>query len=644
MNTAVPLGHRLRCAAAGLCLALSAAAAGAAGGLALLHETELRALDDPHAALVALRQQLAAAGADRERERVFWGQLALAELLSQMDERDAAQRAVQSARAALSSAPTPAAARREKMWLDLYQRHTATAPVAPAQHARQQAAAREAARAAGDEHLLCRLNTLDAIVYVAQDDVDEAWVALEAVERCAARLGEVPLQVYALSTMAPLAARVAPLLQPQTYTQRALQVLGDRPARRQRAWLLDDLGWALVNGGQAEQAWPHFEQALALATAVGSPSFTMRGHEGLAEVLLRRRDAAGALQQAQAALRVAERHPALGFRRITAQAQVVEASVLLRRGELEAEIRRLRALARDDLTPRHAELASLSIARGLAALGRHEQAYAELERFIALSDDGQRAQRDRQAQRLQARYESRRRDAENAALRLVAEQAQVQLRSSTQDRRVLVGAVVVLAALLAVASVWLTRALARRRRLAELALRDELTGLPNRRAVLAFAREQFALADRLALPITLALIDLDHFKDINDRHGHVVGDRVLQAFAAAAGRVLRVQDRMGRWGGEEWLLVMPGARADELPALFSRLRAALADQPVLGLPPVHGVTFSMGVAQRSAALTTLETLIAEADRQLYRAKHSGRDALCRHDDEPAAALAQPLTA
>ena len=148
--------------------------------------------------------------------------------------------------------------------------------------------------------------------------------------------------------------------------------------------------------------------------------------------------------------------------------------------------------------------------------------------------------------------------------------------------------------------------------------------------MLAFAREQFNLARRLNLPISLALIDLDHFKAVNDRHGHAAGDRVLQAFAAAATHVVRGQDRIGRWGGEEWLLVMPGTRAIELPAIFARLRQAMAEQHVPGLPHPHGVTFSMGTAERHAGIETLDALVAEADGHLYRAKAQGRDTLCGH--------------
>ena len=102
------------------------------------------------------------------------------------------------------------------------------------------------------------------------------------------------------------------------------------------------------------------------------------------------------------------------------------------------------------------------------------------------------------------------------------------------------------------------RGLRRRRQRADLVQRDALTGLPDRRAVLAFAQQQFALCRRLDIELSVALLDLDHFNQINERLGQGGGDRVLRAVAQAAGEVLRGQERIGRWGGDEWLLVKIG--------------------------------------------------------------------------------------
>ncbi|MGE4052528.1 MAG: GGDEF domain-containing protein, partial [Piscinibacter sp.] len=158
----------------------------------------------------------------------------------------------------------------------------------------------------------------------------------------------------------------------------------------------------------------------------------------------------------------------------------------------------------------------------------------------------------------------------------------------------------------------------------ELELRDELTGMPDHRAVMAFAQEQFDLCRRLGIELSVALVNLDHFKAINERHGQTTGDRVLRAFAQAAGQVLHGQERLGRFDGDQWLLVMPGTAIDEMPALFERLSAAIAAQSIQGLSQPHGITLSMGAASLGDAFDSLESLMEEADRQLHRAKAEGR--------------------
>jgi diguanylate cyclase (GGDEF)-like protein len=603
-----------------------AAQAQAPAGLALMAEVGRQAMDDPLAAERQVRKRLATQRGAANTETAFWLQLSLVDLLVQTDREADSRRELAVARSLLPQGPS---ARGHHLWLKFYERFAQPGPVEMAQFQATQALARDEARAVGDEQLLCALQMHEAVVQVERDAVDEAWAALERVDQCATRQADAALQAYALGTMGPLAARVgAQGEQPQAYYQRALRALGEMPARFRRAWLLDDLAWAQFKAGETAAARRGFEQVLALSSEIADVSGVMRGHEGMAEVLLREKDAEGALRQARLALAQARAKEGLRFRLVTAQTQVVEALAQLGRlAELAPEIDSLRAMTAQDPSPHTAVLISRSAARGLRALGRHAEAYQELEQFVELTATDQRQQRERDAQRLQARYDAVRRDAENKELRHAAEVARLELDARNQRQRALWALVATLGVALAGGGAYFARALRRRHRLAELALRDELTGAPNRRAVLAFAREQLGLARRLDLPLSLALIDMDRFKQVNDHHGHAVGDRVLIAFVRAVARELRGQDRLGRWGGEEWLLVMPGTRCDEMPGVFQRLRDAMADQDVPGLPAEHGITFSMGAAERQPALDTVEALVAEADRHLYRAKAQGRNTL-----------------
>ncbi|MFC6660860.1 GGDEF domain-containing protein [Deinococcus multiflagellatus] len=122
-------------------------------------------------------------------------------------------------------------------------------------------------------------------------------------------------------------------------------------------------------------------------------------------------------------------------------------------------------------------------------------------------------------------------------------------------------------------------------------------------------------------PLSVVLFDLDRFKQINDTHGHDYGDEVLRRTAAAVTGALRRGTLFGRWGGEEFLVILPGAAAAEAQGVAERIRAAVADVPY---DRVLQVTVSLGVAQALPG-ERLESLLKRADDALYAAKHAGRN-------------------
>ena len=157
------------------------------------------------------------------------------------------------------------------------------------------------------------------------------------------------------------------------------------------------------------------------------------------------------------------------------------------------------------------------------------------------------------------------------------------------------------------------------------ALIDGLTGIANRRQCEESLATEIAQADRLGTPLTLVLADLDDFKAVNDIHGHAVGDDVLREFAAVLRATLRDSDIAGRWGGEEFLLLLPGADAEGGANLAERVRSGLAERSFLGRDgEVVTVTCSFGVAQLAAGATDRD-LFAAADQGLYRAKRAGKN-------------------
>lgn len=159
-----------------------------------------------------------------------------------------------------------------------------------------------------------------------------------------------------------------------------------------------------------------------------------------------------------------------------------------------------------------------------------------------------------------------------------------------------------------------------RRKAAETAAtQDPLTGLPNRRLATEFLRLSVKAHRRLSQPLTLAYLDLDGFKAINDRHGHAEGDRCLVAVAEAVRGALREQDVVGRLGGDEFMIVLPGASSDAAHPVLTRVRDAIINA---GEEAGWALGVSIGaVCVEPTAATDAEALIAGADRLMYRAKH-----------------------
>ena len=170
-------------------------------------------------------------------------------------------------------------------------------------------------------------------------------------------------------------------------------------------------------------------------------------------------------------------------------------------------------------------------------------------------------------------------------------------------------------------------------RLKELASHDELTGLHNRRHLMEMLEKQQDRAKRHNEPFAVGILDLDHFKRINDQHGHGVGDEVLRQFAERMRSQLRrmdvigrgeVDSTFGRYGGEEFLLLLPYAEIDSAVACIERLRAALHARPFATSVGALPITFSAGVAHHRAD-ESLDAVLKRADDALYRAKDAGRD-------------------
>lgn len=154
---------------------------------------------------------------------------------------------------------------------------------------------------------------------------------------------------------------------------------------------------------------------------------------------------------------------------------------------------------------------------------------------------------------------------------------------------------------------------------------DFLTGLPNRRAITGHAEVAFSLAKRNATAFAVAVIDIDHFKSVNDRFGHDVGDQALKHIAGLLARECRGPLRVGRQGGEEFVVILEGASAANAAAVAQRLCRSVAEAPLFVKGESVALTVSVGVSAMSAKDESYELMLSRADRALYNAKAAGRN-------------------
>ncbi len=271
-------------------------------------------------------------------------------------------------------------------------------------------------------------------------------------------------------------------------------------------------------------------------------------------------------------------------------------------------------------------------ARAYAALHKYRDAYADLTEYAKRFATANDAERSKAAAALRARFETDREIARNALLQ--RELALSQEKSQRQARELRWNAIVATLGVLVIALLMYFLMVNRRYRqqLVKLASQDSLTGLPNRRRTAELATAALADATGAQTPLTIAIIDMDHFKIINDRCGHATGDFVLKEFARVGRESLRDADVLGRWGGEEFLLIMPDATLEFALASLERMRTL-----VFGIHlPASGaglrVSLSAGLATTSRHGRSLDELVARADSALYVAKNEGRD-LVRVADE-----------
>jgi diguanylate cyclase (GGDEF)-like protein len=258
-----------------------------------------------------------------------------------------------------------------------------------------------------------------------------------------------------------------------------------------------------------------------------------------------------------------------------------------------------------------------------AQLGDWRAAYDASVRHAALAQTLATSRNDELSSRLRVAFDTEKKDQENRAQARENGLRAVALREAERSGKLQIAVSALIALLAAALAILFWRQVVNTRRMRSMAMTDELTRLPNRRHILAAAEIAFDAAKREGRPAAVIVLDIDHFKRINDTWSHAAGDTVLQSVARTCRVALRPADLIGRIGGEEFLVVLHSATAQQAHEIAERLRLAVERLDFPSIAPDLRVTISLGVwiandYNPSAA-------IAAADSLLYRAKERGRN-------------------
>jgi diguanylate cyclase (GGDEF)-like protein len=487
-------------------------------------------------------------------------------------------------------------------------------------------ATRVSEEAADDEMLADSLYSRGYLLGVRGDYAN----GLADLRRAQALFERLSKDMHALTTLNGIAIiynRMGDTAQAESIYQRALIAQRAAGLTREETVTLYNLGRA----AEALRDWPRarisFEGALRLARDLGYRRAEIYALRGLASVT------AGEGRPAEALARLSEAKALLDGvpdARLASQIALTEGVILRKLGRLPAarvSFERARPVMEEgdalgDLVVLYDELALLAV-----ETGDWRGAYEARSRSRDVNESLLRRQIDQRFATLKVEFDTATKEKENAALLKTNAANQRALEQTDRASRLQAVAIALAAILVAVlgALAWHQRRSSLRMR--ALALTDELTEAPNRRAVLG--RLQDLLAANPPRRVCLLLLDIDHFKSINDRHGHPVGDKVLKAVAARLLASLQAGDLHGRIGGEEFLVAVPDesletvlARAEVLRFQFTTIDTHLwFDSPT-------ALTMSIGVAERRPE-DTLSSLLQRADTALYAAKREGRNCV-RH--------------
>ncbi|MFN3565234.1 MAG: diguanylate cyclase domain-containing protein [Burkholderiaceae bacterium] len=411
--------------------------------------------------------------------------------------------------------------------------------------------------------------------------------------------------------------------QAQHYYEQTLKTQLEAGTQREAIVTLYNIGRTRENLRQWDGARRDFATALEMSRKLGYARGEAYALRGLASVDNAQGNARLALQRLDEAQRL---QAGLPDSRLRAQIELqrgVALRLLKRYGESATVLNSALAVFRGADSLAEVSAAHAALADTYADAGDWRAAYEHQRKLKEVTDRLHARQIDERVASLKVEFDMAAKEKENALLlreKVATETALAEQRRAGRLQGLVIALAALLAGVLAILA-WRHRRTSRQMR--ALAMTDELTGLANRRHLLTQLAAMIEKAG--APPCALLIADLDHFKPINDTYGHLIGDDVLKAVGAALKGAIREPALLGRLGGEEFLVVLPGADVEAARVAGERIREAVAAVDTSGWFKHRSLTISVGVTVAQPGADTVSTALKRADEALYAAKAAGRN-------------------
>ena len=420
------------------------------------------------------------------------------------------------------------------------------------------------------------------------------------------------------------------------YIEQAEQEFTAPDEQFRHALIMHEKAYSYAELGQYEQALKLFEQSMAVYQQIDEPlwrSYTKVNLVWIHNLLQRYPEALQLANEAEtelAQLKAPDLSALATYQgllalynaeTLTALGNAAQALVKLQQAEQQLSI---------ENNPRYMLLLHNAKATALAHAGQYQQAYQRLRQYVSLNQQQLTLSREQQSNVLRFQFDSARQQERNDQLKAEKQLVEQHVSTLQMAQRWQYAALSLIALLFVILFSFAVSLKKRNRKLHRLAMTDELTQIANRRRIMMQAEQERVKALDTGQSLCFLILDLDHFKQVNDKYGHDVGDIVLQQMCMTVASMLRAQDHFGRTGGEEFLIVLPDTDADAAFAIAERLRLAIADIQFPETPKKMRITCSIGISQYRPD-EPLNISLGRADDALYQAKAAGRDQTQRSD-------------